>query len=158
MSSRPKKTRPPTSPSPDLRQRVLEDFQTLRIPLAADELDTALARAEKERSSALELLAHVLGPQADLRRQRAIERRIREARFREPVASKASIGSSTRRPSTAGRSKPWPPASSSAEGTTWSCGPKWRRKEPHRAIGGTSRLRAWLPRPLYDQRRLAAAT
>jgi DNA replication protein DnaC len=86
MSSRPKKTRPPTSPSHDLRQRVLEDFQTLRIPLAADELDAALARAEKERSSALELLAHVLGPQADLRRQRAIERRIREARFREPVS------------------------------------------------------------------------
>ena len=30
-------------------------------------------------------LSHVLGPQADLRRQRAIDRRIREARFREPV-------------------------------------------------------------------------
>lgn len=86
MSSRPKKTRPPASPSRDLRQRVLEDFQTLRIPLAADELDAALARAEKERWNALELLAHVLGPQADLRRQRAIERRIREARFREPVS------------------------------------------------------------------------
>ena len=33
----------------------------------------------------LELLSHLLGPQADLRRQRAIDRRIREARFREPV-------------------------------------------------------------------------
>jgi DNA replication protein DnaC len=50
-----------------------------------DELDAVLAQAEKQRWNPLELLAHVLGPQADLRRQRAIDRRIREARFREPV-------------------------------------------------------------------------
>ena len=42
-------------------------------------------RQRKQQWNPLELLAHVLGPQADLRRQRAIERRIREARFREPV-------------------------------------------------------------------------
>jgi DNA replication protein DnaC len=86
MSRHPKKTVPPTNPRHDLRQRILDDFQTLRIPLSADELDATLAQAEKQRCSALELLAHVLGPQADLRRQRAIERRIREARFREPVS------------------------------------------------------------------------
>jgi DNA replication protein DnaC len=86
MSRRPKKTLPATNPRHDLRQRILDDLQTLRIPLSADELDAALARAEKERWNALEFLAHVLGPQADLRRQRAIERRIREARFREPVS------------------------------------------------------------------------
>ena len=75
----------PTNPSHDLRQRILEYFQTLRIPMSADELDAALAEAEKQRWGPLELLSHLLGPQADLRRQRAIDRRIREARFREPT-------------------------------------------------------------------------
>jgi len=75
----------PTSPSHDLRQHILEYFQTLRIPMSADELDAALAQAEKQRWGPLELLSHLLGPQADLRRQRAIDRRIREARFREPT-------------------------------------------------------------------------
>jgi len=75
----------PMNRSRDLRQQILEYFQTLRICLSADELDTVLAEAEKQQWNPLELLAHVLGPQADLRRQRAIERRIREARFREPV-------------------------------------------------------------------------
>jgi DNA replication protein DnaC len=75
----------PTSPSHDLRQRILEYFQTLRIPICSDELDAALAQAEKQRWGPLELLSHLLGPQADLRRQRAIDRRIREARFREPT-------------------------------------------------------------------------
>ena len=77
--------KPPTSPSHDLRQRILDYFQTLRIPMAEDELDAVLAEAEKRRWNPLELLSHLLGPQADLRRQRAIDRRIREARFREPV-------------------------------------------------------------------------
>jgi DNA replication protein DnaC len=73
-----------TSPSPDSRERLLEHFQTLRIPVSSDELDAALAQAEKQRWSALELLARLIGPQADQRRERAIERRIREARFHEP--------------------------------------------------------------------------
>lgn len=75
----------PTNRSHDLRQRILEYFQTLRIALTEEELDAVLAEAEKQPWNPLELLAHVLGPQADLRRQRAIDRRIREARFREPV-------------------------------------------------------------------------
>lgn len=73
-----------TSPSPDSRERLLEHFQTLRIPVSSDELDAVLAQAEKQRWSALELLARLIGPQADQRRERAIERRIREARFHEP--------------------------------------------------------------------------
>ena len=80
-----RRRKPPTSPSHDLRQRILDYFQTLRIPMAEDELDAVLAEAEKQRWNPLELLSHVLGPQADLRRQRAIDRRIREARFRECV-------------------------------------------------------------------------
>jgi DNA replication protein DnaC len=75
-----------SSPNDDLRGRILKYLQTLRIPLSPDDLDAALAQAEKARSSALEILAHLLGPQAELRRQRAIERRIREARFREAVS------------------------------------------------------------------------
>ena len=80
MSSRRKPT--PNNPN-DLRQRILDYFQTLRVPLSAADLDAVLAGAEKERWTPLELLSHLLGPQADLRRQRAIDRRIREARFRE---------------------------------------------------------------------------
>jgi len=82
-----RRRKPPirTSPSHDLHQRVLEYFQTLRVPLSAADLDAALAQAEKQRWGPLEFLSHVLGPQADLRRQRAIERRIRNARFREPM-------------------------------------------------------------------------
>jgi len=82
-----RRRKPPTPPNPshDLRQRILDYFQTLRIPMAEEELDAVLAEAEKQRWNPLELLSQVLGPQADLRRQRAIDRRIREARFREPM-------------------------------------------------------------------------
>jgi DNA replication protein DnaC len=81
--------KPQSRPSPDLRERILEQFQTLRIPLSADDLDAAMAEGEKERWSHLEFLGRLIGPQADLRRQRAIERRIREARFREPKTLEA---------------------------------------------------------------------
>ncbi len=82
MSSHRKPT--PNNPN-DLRQRILDYFQTLRVPLSAADLDAVLAEAEKQRWTPLELLSHLLGPQADLRRQRAIDRRIREARFRQPA-------------------------------------------------------------------------
>jgi DNA replication protein DnaC len=74
------------NPSRDLRERVLDYFETLRVSLSAADLDVALARAEQQRLSPLEFLSLLLSPQADLRRQRAIERRIREARFRESVS------------------------------------------------------------------------
>jgi DNA replication protein DnaC len=72
-----------TSPNQDLRDRLLGYFEILRIPLSAAELDAVLAQAEKQRWSPLELLQRLIGPQADQRRQRTIERRIREARFKE---------------------------------------------------------------------------
>ena len=72
-----------TRPNHDLRDRLLGYFETLRIPLSATELDAVLAQAEKQRWSPLELLQRLIGPQADQRRQRTIERRIREARFKE---------------------------------------------------------------------------
>ena len=75
-----------TKASRDLRERLLEYFETLRVPLSAAELDAVLAEAEKQRWSALEFLERLIGPQADQRRQRAIERRIRLARFKEVKA------------------------------------------------------------------------
>jgi DNA replication protein DnaC len=84
--TRRRKTPTNHNPSRDLRERVLDYFQTLRVSLSATDLDDALAHAEKDRLSPLEFLSLLLSPQADLRRQRAIERRIREARFRESVS------------------------------------------------------------------------
>jgi DNA replication protein DnaC len=55
----------------------------LRIPMAPERLDTALARAEREGMSHLELLRAVIGEQADRRREQGVAHRIREARFRE---------------------------------------------------------------------------
>ena len=66
-----------------LRERVLDDARTLKLPLSAEALDSALARAEQEGSSHLHFLELVLGEPAARSRQRAIERRIREAKFRE---------------------------------------------------------------------------
>jgi DNA replication protein DnaC len=65
-----------------MREQVLADFAVLRIPLVADDFDQALRRAEQESLSHLEFLRLLIGQQAQQRRERAIERRIHEARFR----------------------------------------------------------------------------
>jgi DNA replication protein DnaC len=51
--------------------------------LSAEHLDHALTQAEQHGLSHLEFLHRVLTDQAGLRRQRAIERRIKDAHFRE---------------------------------------------------------------------------
>jgi DNA replication protein DnaC len=61
----------------------LDDAKTLKLPLAAEALDAALARAEQEGLSCLHFLELILGEPAARSRQRAIERRIRDAKFRE---------------------------------------------------------------------------
>jgi len=66
-----------------LREQILADFATLRIPVTADQLDAALTDAEKSGRSHLEFLHQLLTDQAGLRRQRSIERRIKDAHFRE---------------------------------------------------------------------------
>jgi len=72
------------TPSPaDLRDRILDDFRVLNVPLKAEQLDALLVRAEREGLSHLQFLHLVLAEQADQRRERAIARRVREARFRE---------------------------------------------------------------------------
>ena len=67
------------NPSENLRQRVLDDAQTLKVPLSVDMLDAALARADQEGLSHLNFLELVFGEPAARCRQRAIERRIGEA-------------------------------------------------------------------------------
>jgi DNA replication protein DnaC len=77
-------TRTPRPATPtELRQRILEDFEALRIPLRPEQFDAVLARAEREGLSHLEFVRVLIGEQADQRRERGIAHRIREARFRE---------------------------------------------------------------------------
>jgi len=66
-----------------LRDRVLEHFSALRIPLRAEELDRVLEAAETEGLSALNVVDRLLGEQAARRRERSIKRRIDDAHFAE---------------------------------------------------------------------------
>lgn len=66
-----------------LRDRLLEHFQVLRIPLTGEQFDAVIARAEREHLSPLEFLEALIGEQADQRRERSIQRRINKACFRE---------------------------------------------------------------------------
>jgi DNA replication protein DnaC len=67
----------------DLRERILEDFRTLKVPLTAEALDTLLARGTREGLSHLEFVQLLVAEQAQQRRERSIARRIREAHFHE---------------------------------------------------------------------------
>jgi len=51
--------------------------------VTADQLDVALKQAQDAGLSHLDFLRRLLADQAGLRRQRAIERRIKDAHFRE---------------------------------------------------------------------------
>lgn len=66
-----------------MRQQVLDDFGVLRVPLGEQSLDEHLSRAEQEGLTPLQFLARVVGEQANRKRERAIERRIHNARFAE---------------------------------------------------------------------------
>jgi DNA replication protein DnaC len=69
-------------PHPEnLHDQILADFAVLRVPLTAEQLDTALAQASD--LSHLEFLHRVIIDQASLRRERSTQRRIKDARFRE---------------------------------------------------------------------------
>jgi len=88
MKPRPNKKNQPTNPtptSPSLRDQILADFTTLRVPVTADQLDAALTDAEQNGRSHLEFLHRLLTDQAGLRRQRRIERLIKDANFREAL-------------------------------------------------------------------------
>ena len=87
MARRTKPLPTPKNPAPalpaDLRESILADFATLKVPLRAEQLDAVLARAEREAWSHQQFLHLLLADQAAQRRERRIARRIREARFRE---------------------------------------------------------------------------
>ena len=89
MKRRPQKSQP-TLPTkivalPGSREQLLADFATLRIPLTAAQLDVALSDAQQNGRSHLEFLQRRLADQAGSRRQRRIERLIKEAHFREAL-------------------------------------------------------------------------
>ena len=71
----------PAKPVEALRRQVLADFATLRVPLDERSFDEHLSRAEQEGLTPLAFLARLVGEHADRRRERAIERRIHDARF-----------------------------------------------------------------------------
>jgi DNA replication protein DnaC len=76
---------PPSSPLPatDPRQQLLSDLAELKVGVTAAALDTLLGQAEREGWSPLELVRRLLGEAANRRRERSLERRLREARFRD---------------------------------------------------------------------------
>ena len=92
-TSRKKTTQPATNRAtkkttqPTLRDRILTHFNELGIRLSAEQFDEVLSEAEKNTGSHLEFLDRVLSPAAAERRQRSIERRIRQARFRDEAAT-----------------------------------------------------------------------
>ena len=69
--------------SQSLREQILADFAALRVPVTAEHLDCALTQAEQHGLSHLEFLQRLLTDQAGLRRERSIERRIKDAHFPE---------------------------------------------------------------------------
>ena len=71
--------RPATPVATELRRQVLEDFQAMRIPLLAEQLDAVLGCAESEGMSHLEFLRALISEQANGRRERALAHRIRAA-------------------------------------------------------------------------------
>ncbi|MGH8247632.1 MAG: IS21-like element helper ATPase IstB [Gammaproteobacteria bacterium] len=71
-----------STPAP-LRDLCLNYFKILRIPITPNDLDAVLDRADKESLSHLKFLDLLLGQQAAARRDRSVERRIREAQFEE---------------------------------------------------------------------------
>ena len=66
-----------------MREQILADFGTLRVPLTAEELDALLARAEREGLSHLEFVHLLVAEQARQRRERSIALRIHQAQFQE---------------------------------------------------------------------------
>lgn len=61
----------------------------MRIPVAPEQLDAVLEQAQDHGWSHLDFLHRLISDQAGLRRQRAIERRVHQARFRDarPLAT-----------------------------------------------------------------------
>ena len=103
-----------------LRDRCLSHFTTLRIPVQPAALDELLTRAEKENLSYLSFLDRLLGAEAAARRERAVARRIRDARFPENKTLEAfdwSFNPQDVQPAADGRTRP--PATSFVVTPIW---------------------------------------
>ena len=68
---------------PSLHENVTAALRTLGVVLAPGALDAALSAAEKESLSHLEFLHRLLAGPTEAKLQRALQRRIGAARFRE---------------------------------------------------------------------------
>ena len=68
---------------PRLCDRVLQCLDELGVRFADGQFDEVVTQAEKAKCSHLEFLERLLSPVAAERRQRSIERRIKNARFPE---------------------------------------------------------------------------
>ena len=68
-----------------LREQILKHLETLKIPLTGEQLDELLAAATKNKLTHLQMLERLLASPANHRRERSIERRLRLAKFRDPV-------------------------------------------------------------------------
>jgi DNA replication protein DnaC len=73
----------PTTPAPDLRRLLLNHLNNLKIAPVGQTLDALLTQAEQEGWSHLEFAHRLLGGLANERRERSIERHIRDAGFGE---------------------------------------------------------------------------
>jgi DNA replication protein DnaC len=74
-----------TAAVPNLHGDVTAALQTLGVGVTPEALDAALSAAEKESLSHLEFLHRLLAGPVETKLQRALERRIRAAKFRERV-------------------------------------------------------------------------
>jgi len=83
MARRTKKSSAAPDPGDELRQRVLALFAALRVPLTSEQLDDVLSAADREALAPLDFIERLLDPLVRDRRDRAIEYRIRKARFPE---------------------------------------------------------------------------
>ena len=90
MARKPNRPRKPNSDPPakpltpaELRQQILQHFQTLKVPLTEEQLDEVLAHAQREGCSHLEFAHRLVADQAAQRRERSIATRIKDARFRD---------------------------------------------------------------------------
>jgi len=75
-----------------LHENVTTALRTLGVALAPGALDTVLSAAEKESLSHLEFLHRLLAGPAEAKLQRALQRRIGEAKFRELTSLEGQTG------------------------------------------------------------------
>jgi DNA replication protein DnaC len=68
-----------------LREQILRHLETLKIPLTHEQIDEILSDGAKSKLSQLQILERLLAVPANLRRERGIERRLKNAHFRDPA-------------------------------------------------------------------------